>query len=158
MEHFQNLPNFRISIYTLSFSLSGNRDVKGGFHKGMGQGLGGGPLGVLFCIFLCTVEMNEKGGVYSQDDTFYLLFFLNLFSRCLFTGSETPRIRSIKYLSFSKAILEGKPLQVPRGPWCNTVALIAHPCAHLSAWLTVWAPYWDLSTTPWGIWANYNFV
>ena len=138
MEHFQNLPNFRISIYTLSFSLSGNRDVKGGFHKGMGQGLGGGPLGVLFCIFLCTVEMNEKGDVYSQDDTFYLLFFLNLFSRCLFTGSETPRIRSIKYLSFSKAILEGKPLQVPRGPWCNTVALIAHPCAHVSllGWLS----------------------
>lgn len=98
----------------------------------MGQGLGGGPLGVLFCIFLCIVEMNEKGDLYSQDDKFYLLFSLNLFSRCLFTGSETPRIRVIKYLSFSKAILEGKPLQVPQGPCYNTIAEIAHPCAHMS--------------------------
>lgn len=73
--------------------------VKGGFHKGMGQGFGGGPLGVLFCIFLCIVEMNEKGDLYSQDEKFYLSFFLNLFSRCLFTESETPGIHVIKYLS-----------------------------------------------------------
>lgn len=66
---------------------------------------------------ICTHKM--------KNITFY--FFLNLFSRCLFTESETPRIRVIKYLSFSKAILEGKPLRVPQGPRYNTIAVITHP-------------------------------
>lgn len=53
--------------------------VKGGFHKGMGQGFRR-SLGVLFCIFLCIVEMNEKGDLKYKMKNITFYFFLKTHS------------------------------------------------------------------------------